>query len=128
MIRYIFAMVFLLVTPLQAQDLGGMIGDMEQQPDLEQPQPEQPPGFLQRYNVNVLCGPTMAVKSGLNSRGQFIFTSAQKYPEDEGIFDYTVLMLNPQTTEYTFLYLSTQYGMACIVHQGINLRIFSPPE
>ena len=43
MIRYIFAMVFLLVTPLQAQDLGGMIGDMEQQPDLVQPQPEQPP-------------------------------------------------------------------------------------
>lgn len=131
MLKIITTIIITLSASLAyAQGLGESIMPPMPEPDQNvQPQPQNPNyGGLQRYETGILCGPTTLVAGRLTARGLKFFVTGQKYPQDPGVFSHTALLINPQTGEYSFVFISDQYGMTCIVHQGTNLTLLSPED
>lgn len=126
MLKLLTILIFTLSSTITyAQGLGESIMPPLPQPD--RVEPDMPNyGGLQRYETGILCGPTHIVIGTLRARGMKIFITGEKYPEDPGLFNHTALLINPLTGEYSFIFISEQYGMTCIVHQGTNLKLLSP--
>lgn len=90
--------------------------------------PEEDPndGVLKKYETGMLCGPTSALADNFAARGMILLLTGEKYPNDPGVFSHTALLVNPLSGEYSFVFISDQYRITCIVHQGINLTLLSP--
>ena len=131
MIRYI-AILLLLATQVNAQGLGVDIlpdvPDIETlpEPDLSEPDltPQEAP--LQNYETGMLCGNSQVIRDMMISTGKQVFVTGEKYPQDPGIFQYTALLINAITGEYSFIFIAPQFNTTCNVHQGTGLRLISP--
>lgn len=135
MIRYL-AILLLLATQVNAQGLGidilpdVPVPDLEQpvqpEPEIVEPEPVPESSPLQQYETGMLCGPSHFVRNMMEAAGKKIFVTGTRYPQDPGIFEFTALLINAKTGEYSFVFIAPQFGMTCIVHQGTGLRLISP--
>lgn len=126
MIRYI-AILLLLATQVNAQGLGADI--LPDVPEIETlPEPDLPPeeNPLQNYQTGMLCGNSQFIRDMMIAAGKQVFVTGEKYPQDPGIFQYTALLINAITGEYSFVFIAPQFNKTCIVHQGTGLRLISP--
>jgi len=127
MIRYI-AILLLLATQVNAQGLGidilPDVPDIETSPEPAPPPPEDSP--LKSYETGMMCGNSQVIMAMMMSAGKQVFVTGEKYPQDPGIFQYTALLINATTGEYSFVFIAPQFNKTCIVYQGTGLRLIRP--
>lgn len=100
-----------------------LIGTNAHTQTLAQTTPESTTPRLQPIQVGILCGDLDFIRTGLEEIGQIVFISGKETEQNKTPFDFTAITLNPETDEFTFLLISSENRLACILHQGTNFKI-----